>query len=317
MAGLRQALRVLLEASAPRQGEMNAVRMFAGPLAKTADHEALARAQSLASSGAPREQIWNDTGWYRGPDDNWRFEIDDSAASVAGNGNHYGKLDDVLEHDAIYAAYPQLRDVQAESHGAMRASGQYQRAREVPMGWGGKDGTRTDPARVMINGPNVGSRRSTALHEAQHAVQDIEGFARGGTPSSFWDADQMVVLRDMKDRLARTPAGPEREALRQEFRALQKKIADAGTASYRRLAGEVESRNVQKRRNLTASQRRKRPPWASQDVDDGEQIVRLNGDTATSTLGDALRVSAGLGAAGLAGSITLRELLRNNMQERG
>lgn len=48
MAGLRQALRVLLEASAPRAGETNAMRMFAGPMARTADQEALGRNEATS-----------------------------------------------------------------------------------------------------------------------------------------------------------------------------------------------------------------------------------------------------------------------------
>lgn len=50
--------------------------MFAGRLAKTADQEALARAERLAAEGADRNAIWNETGWFQGPDQKWRFEID-------------------------------------------------------------------------------------------------------------------------------------------------------------------------------------------------------------------------------------------------
>jgi hypothetical protein len=44
------------------------------------------------------------------------------------------------------------------------------------------------------------------------------------------------------------------------------------------LAGEVEARAVQERRNLTAEQRRARPPWLDYDVPEASQIVRYGGD---------------------------------------
>jgi hypothetical protein len=43
---------------------------------------------------------------------------------------------------------------------------------------------------------------------------------------------------------------------------------------YRRMAGEVEARNVQTRMNMTPEQRRATPPWATQDVPYDQQIIR-------------------------------------------
>lgn len=43
---------------------------------------------------------------------------------------------------------------------------------------------------------------------------------------------------------------------------------------YRRHAGEVESRNVQSRMNMTPEERRASPPWLTQDVPDAQQIIR-------------------------------------------
>src|SRR5688500_6954388 len=68
---------------------------------------------------------------------------------------------------------------------------------------------------IGVLAPDAGSARSTALHELQQAVQNREGFAAGGNP---------------KD-----------PSLQAYF--------DKGREAYMRLAGEVEARNVQKRRN--------------------------------------------------------------------
>ena len=50
----------------------------AGIGARTADSTALRRAEALEKSGTDNETIRQETGWYRGRDGKWRFEIDDS-----------------------------------------------------------------------------------------------------------------------------------------------------------------------------------------------------------------------------------------------
>ncbi|MDX8384156.1 MAG: LPD23 domain-containing protein, partial [Ghiorsea sp.] len=43
--------------------------------------------------------------------------------------------------------------------------------------------------------------------------------------------------------------------------------------NYERLAGEVESRNVQSREEMTAEERRRNPPWKTQDTKDAAQLI--------------------------------------------
>lgn len=374
MAGLRQALRVLLEASAPRAGETNAVRMFAGPMARTADQEALSRAQQLAQSGAPREQVWNDTGWFQGVDGKWRFEIDDSAAtvtmpprapymteladqyarknfgvnsfidlphgdvrrqeaiqwgqhnapSVADTRNETWPLNDILEHPEMRAAYGMNdvsfgREVDAGLEGSYSPSSRKVRARNEPA-W--LTGPESDP-------------RSTVLHEVQHYTQEAEGFARGGDPRSVVD-DEITQLNARMTALVReqdtlrsiinggntgvdvAPYRTRLEDVKREYRDLMSQreaitTPEARRDAYRRLAGETEARNVQTRRDFSPAERRARPPWTTQDVPDEQQIVRVDDSKTTNALGDMLRISAGLGSLGLAGDITLRQLLRDNM----
>ncbi len=376
MAGLRQALRVLLEASAPRAGETNAVRMFAGPMARTADQEALSRAQQLAQSGSPREQIWNDTGWFQGVDDKWRFEIDDSAATVnmpprapyvselatqyarenfgvnsiidiplrdirrqeamqwaqhraqsfADEKGQRWPLNDIVDHQGMREAYgmDDLKfglEVEPSLEGSYSPTTKTVRARRE-AGW--LSGPEPDP-------------RSTVLHEVQHYTQEAEGFARGGDPRNVFDTEigqlnaRMSSLVREQDTLRSIINGgntgvdiePYRvrlEDVKKEYRDLMSQrealtTPEARRDGYRRLAGETEARNVQTRRDFSPAERRARPPWTTQDVPDEQQIVRFDTEGASSrALGNAIRVSAGLGGATLAGGITLRELLRADMQ---
>lgn len=75
----------------------------AGIGAKTADSAALRRAEALEKSGTDNETIRQETGWYRGMDGQWRFEIGDSGAAFSRSGEAQYSAD-----NADYARYTQL-----------------------------------------------------------------------------------------------------------------------------------------------------------------------------------------------------------------
>lgn len=75
----------------------------AGIGARTADSAALRRAEALEKSGTDNETIRQKTGWYRGMDGQWRFEIDDSGAVFSRSGEAQYSAD-----NADYARYTQL-----------------------------------------------------------------------------------------------------------------------------------------------------------------------------------------------------------------
>ena len=76
---------------------------MAGIGARTADSAALRRAEALEKSGTDNETIRQETGWYRGMDGQWRFEIDDSGAAFSRSGEAQYSAD-----NADYARYTQL-----------------------------------------------------------------------------------------------------------------------------------------------------------------------------------------------------------------
>jgi hypothetical protein len=87
-----------------------------------------------------------------------------------------------------------------------------------------------------------------ASHELQHFVQDVEGFARGGTYDDVAPPALSIGPLEIRTRLGR---------------------------QYLNQAGEVEARAVQKRMDMTAAERRARPPWLDYDVPEYQQIVRF------------------------------------------
>lgn len=75
----------------------------AGIGARSADSAALRRAEAMEKSGTDNETIRQETGWYRGMDGQWRFEIDDSGAAFSRSGEAQYSAD-----NADYARYTQL-----------------------------------------------------------------------------------------------------------------------------------------------------------------------------------------------------------------
>ena len=223
---------------------------YGGENAKNADREALERAQRMEEQGFSKRDIFRDTGWFRGADGKWRFEIDDSGMKyhkmgdaqfskdhpeyrryrelelkfIEGNitdaeiaemaelrstwaneaprlrrmvvqGN--AKLQHVLAHDALFEQYPQLRDVRVRFGDTGNAGGYWDQERnEIVIS---NRYRHADPSFLEL----------TLLHEIQHAIQDIEGFAGGSNPE-YWEERQRGTnpIRENDAKIAKA----EREA---------------------------------------------------------------------------------------------------------
>lgn len=237
-------------ASAPLGGIAdNAVGVFGGRLARTADQAALARAEELAASGAPREQIWSETGWFQGTDGKWRFEIDDSKFKL---NEHGSTADEAYNHPKLHEAYPDFYKARFAKEGGL--GGSY--FPEV-----GRSGER------ITVGMYEGDPASVALHEAQHAVQRREGFAPGANRKQFRGSD-------VEAERARILSTPEDNGWGSVGTSAPDGSDDAVRFSlYRRAPGEIEARNVQARKDMSADERRSTPPWATQDIPDSDQII--------------------------------------------
>ena len=280
------------------------LHMFAGWMAKNADHDAGRRAQAMLDAGVSRDDVWRDTGWMRGVDGKMRFEIDDIAATLFDA--PMGKRGEILgttvganiDHVPLWSSYPDIprdvfRPVPSDAPKGLRGS--YEPPANTDYG----------PSRGQLSLADMSmpEMRSTALHELQHAVQGREGFARGASPSEYASGAMFhEKARNLQGDLSRAITGgitskPQeiiataRYADLQELQEIAQKygfdsVEEALSflktqdemrtpfSQYQRTAGEVEARNVQARRNMTAAERRATPPWATQDVPDDQQIVR-------------------------------------------
>jgi hypothetical protein len=190
---------------APRPS--NAVGIFGGRLAKTADQGALAKAEALEKAGTPREQIWNDTGWFKGVDGKWRFEIDDSGLKTS-----VGRDGQSVEHEDLARSYPSnWIDVAPDVRRSLFTQG--------AMGGGGADSVAQRP--LIVRGLTQQKRDSVAAHELQHFVQDLEGFSQGGTIKDVAPPTMSIGPLEIRTRLGEQYLNQAGEV---EARAVQKRI---------------------------------------------------------------------------------------------
>ena len=135
------------------------------------------------------------------------------------------KAENYYSNPQLYEAYPEL--------------GKYPLSSNYPGN--GYYGSFNDNFNVNVykQAFEEGKAPSTAAHEFQHAIQDIEGFNRGGSLSNI-----NTILQQTKPDIYMQLAN-------------EKKLLDPMTQSnmYKNLAGEAEARLTQSRLNLTPEQR--------------------------------------------------------------
>jgi hypothetical protein len=235
------------------------VGMMAGVNAATANKAMLAKAQQLEQSGANPADIWQQTGWGKGPDGMWRFEIDDTRAGMRLTGPKFGdsesvqKMGETFDHRELYKAYPSAKKI--GSSWWDEAGAGYSSSRP--------SGGMENITLPRMAGPD--SQRSSALHEMQHAIQTREDFARGGAPSMFTTPQARAAAEAEAKKLeaaidAARDAGNRKlyDQLTNQRSAL---MSHDGVGQYKRLAGEAEARLVQARANMTPEARSATFPW--------------------------------------------------------
>ena len=256
-----------------------------GIKAKTADVGRLADAERMEKAGADSETVRRETGWYRGYDGKWRFEIDDSKMHFINHreeSRRTWKLDELIRHDALFAAYPELRDYTVLNFGI---------SDDVEAAfYPGLNRITLDPRLSRAE------KRAALIHEIQHAIQLIEGFTAGAT-TDYWRGslktaeEKQLELRlrdfaapdiffeaDMRKLLEGTPTA-ERDAAQM---ALEKRYGEApvreyvnlynrlrdlraereqdAERAYRNTAGEIEAADVANRIGLSERQRAETRP---------------------------------------------------------
>ena len=282
----------------------------------------LKRAELMTKAGKTPQQIRLATGWELAQDNEWRYEIPDgkilqkeikkilpridksfrfrkifTKKQLEQNLPVSAKLGDFFDAPELFTAYPQLKDM------IVTFKNEIQGGKFSGLAYGIKpvDGTNID----LDANLNLPEMQSVLLHEVQHIIQEIEGFARGGTDEAGTLSGSVannvaseLIFRLLKnvssqgqriatmylknnfkkaDKLAANLPENERKILSNVKKIVQQIRHNKSlrlSNIYPFLGGEVEARNVQRRENLTPEQRRSTLLSETEDVH--SWIVRKN-----------------------------------------
>ena len=150
---------------------------YAGANANGANLESLREAQEMQQAGADMESIRKATGWHEGMDGKWRFEINDSRMQLradAADIPNYTTLGELVDAPELFEAYPDMADLSVTFH-------------TLEDGQNGGYSRKFDSielSRDLKNRPEA--LLNSLIHEAQHAIQNREGFASGANPA-YWN----------------------------------------------------------------------------------------------------------------------------------
>lgn len=307
--------------------------------------ENLAVAREMEKSGKDAGTIKAATGWERGADSKWRYETADFEYHPAGDLGYsrllekqswHGELENLLDRqiegetlsEAEWKRFEELTELATglKEQDALRERiylDDYVKDDELFQAYPEMKRTRLEfvdlPSadycggylhpdnRIVINISWTDDVRSVLAHEIQHAIQTMEGFARGSNPGEFKNTVENVILDIVRATDGRilegggfdnTPKGI--------FAALDRKVPygtilrhydyplslvaekygyenifdlvndigrfKSGIQEYRSTAGEVEARNVESRLDFTSAQRRNTLAVSTEDIARNGQI---------------------------------------------
>ena len=314
-------------------------------------------AQEMEEQGKDAKAIWLATGWEKGADGKWREEIPDGTAKVIPMNKRSFKVKDLIDAPELFESYPEIVDYKVSLKKTSGAGSFLPSKKEIELD--SDYNVRTDVpedkqdeakkyfSENYANNLNrltafrrdvekkFGERKlddtglRTMMHELQHAIQEIEGFAKGGSTAGqtqdvlsaeYKEKPNLVTfarafasknstdrllrfgreklvnyidrnladfdyngdseearrrMTDLRDHLAGLDAWGYRNLVYEASRLLRNAAAK-GKEMYNNLAGEVESRNVEKRMGMTEKERANTPLSETEDVAREEQGVRFS-----------------------------------------
>jgi len=256
---------------------------YAGQQSATADINKLDAAMELEKSGKSQDDIFKETGWFKGKDNRWRYEISDDKAAfkkIDVNKKKKYKLSDVLNHSDLFSAYPSLKDINVE-FGAHRGlkGGHFDRA--------------TNTIKVNIQKVSILSEKQVKMRERANEIMSSPEYKKyrdvfNDVDSSAEDRQKAVAdfkATGMSDELMgitmMSKAGSKTEfpkempkaamsiLLHEIQHSIQKEEGFArgtnkreagGFKNYQNTLGEIEARDVENRMDLTPEERKNKTP---------------------------------------------------------
>jgi len=183
--------------------------------------ENLSVAKAMEKNNMSPKEIRLATSWQKGTDGKWRYEIGDIEAKVKISNslfNYFSKiikrarglktnealLSDFLNYPELFNSYPQLKNIKVILDDKISSTL-------------GSFNPKTNTITLNTSERSLDSLeiKGTLLHEVQHAIQKIEGFASGG---SIALAENIILPKALKDKQERL------DKLFEKFNAITKSV---------------------------------------------------------------------------------------------
>ena len=95
------------------------------------------------------------------------------------------RLDQILQHDKLFEAYPEFRGVYVRFIVGDKTSGGYTETSSNSIGENWKASDTTININIASKKFKYPQLKRVLMHEIQHMIQQVEGFARGGNPGEY------------------------------------------------------------------------------------------------------------------------------------
>lgn len=163
--------------------DANIYHQMAGEKAINAPLVKLNESKALEAAGTTPEDIFKQTGWLKGVDGKWRFEIPDNITKIDLGAFPKNKgaaitLGALYDNPQLYEAYPHLSGINvvwrdlAANHETARTLLNTENVFESVI-------------ELNINAEVEGAIKGAIIHEIQHIIQEAEGFASGGSSATI------------------------------------------------------------------------------------------------------------------------------------
>lgn len=243
------------------RGEAGSVAGEKYSFVRATDAEQIARAQELEAQGENAKTIWSETHLTRDGGGAWVREINDRGAKPRPDGDARGekggRLADYLEHPELYEAVPGIADINVKL-GMLPES---------------EKGKYSSKKRMLHFAEDTFENKSMSdiMHEVQHAIQNEQKLAAGGSRKLAYAALVSDAYEAVKDTPEFQSLQTKEERLHylEEAAAKQAGASDIETAAtngYVNLGGEKMARQTAKRWYYTKDQREKTWPDVAGNV---------------------------------------------------
>ena len=257
----------------------------------------LAIAREMESANKDAKTIRMATGWERGADGKWRYEIEDVKLKDTNilNTSESVTLGDIVEDNVLFTAYPDMKDIVVDKNVSNGDLAKYN----------GNIGLSAE----LLDMPSS-TIRTALIHEIQHAIQEREGFAGGvQSPNAEYfvkrkaelekaiDALKTDYTKEQLRELAKTTndadlrgvyvdalmqmaEGYTMDDIRKSYTNEYNGLAEQEQKSrreYVNAAGEVEARNASARANMSLEERINTLLAETEDVTREDQIFMYRG----------------------------------------